>query len=409
MFPASSSFPVPGLPVFPGLGCAHCEYVCRSPYTLRNHIARTHPETRPGCLGSRQYKGMESLGRPVYCQRFFVGSAGSTFFEIQSSAQAKRLLQKPDGISRVAFIQTQANLDLDCDLAADQADDQQIVEQRDTTEISPWLELTQWPKYLHGHSFPAVAALAALPHECQEPLLVQFSQSLTRLIDRAYQTIEDRRVNKFDQIRINSFLQRPGVWDRPIQIYFKPSTYQRYRQVWQRLICFAYRTSRPGQPIVLRHQLTTAQLAALDRIEVSAQRLLHRDSSPSAIQAQLDEACLAFSIALLDHSLKENLFESVLVGFLAALGVDAANQTFHKPYGYTGYLSGLVKMAQILIVEQAVQMADSSDVAHPADALDAMREHFLLHGMRAPFGWITRLRTYRKKVQNTTTSQGYIY
>ncbi|KAB8239890.1 hypothetical protein BDV35DRAFT_399173, partial [Aspergillus flavus] len=230
VFPTSSSFLAPGLPVFPGLGCTHCEYACRSPYTLRNHIVRTHPETRPGRLGSRQPKGMESLGSPVYCQRFFVGGAGSVFFEIQSSAQAKRLLQKPDGMSRVAFIQAQANLDLDCDLAADQADDQQIVKQRDSTEIPPWLELTQWPKYLHGHSFPAVAALAALPHERQEPLLVQFSQSLTRLVDRAYRTIEDRRVNEFDQIRIDTFLQRPGIWDRPIQIHLKPSTYQRYRQ-----------------------------------------------------------------------------------------------------------------------------------------------------------------------------------
>ncbi|THC88035.1 hypothetical protein EYZ11_012519 [Aspergillus tanneri] len=66
-------------------------------------------------------------------------------------------------------------------------------------------------------------------------------------------------------------------------------------------------------------------------------------------------------------------------------------------------------MAQMLVVERAVQMADNGDVAHPADALDAMRERFLLHGVRAPFGWITRLRTYGKKVQNTTTSQGYIY
>jgi hypothetical protein len=38
-----------------------------------------------------------------------------------------------------------------------------------------------------------------------------------------------------------------------------------------------------------------------------------------------------------------------------------------------------------------------------------MRERFLIYGVRAPFAWITRLRTYGKKVQNTTTSLGYIY
>jgi hypothetical protein len=160
-------------------------------------------------------------------------------------------------MSRVEFIQAQANLELDCDLAEEQEEGQWISEQRDSTEISPWLELTQWPKYLHDHSFATVAALAALPNQAQEPLLILFTQSVTRLIERAYQTIEDRRVNEFDQIRINSFLQRPGIWDHPIQIHLKPSTYQRYRQVWQRLVCFAYRTSRPDQTTILRHQLTT--------------------------------------------------------------------------------------------------------------------------------------------------------
>jgi hypothetical protein len=36
-------------------------------------------------------------------------------------------------------------------------------------------------------------------------------------------------------------------------------------------------------------------------------------------QNQLDQACLALSIALLDHTLKGDLFESTLVAFLAVL------------------------------------------------------------------------------------------
>ncbi|KAB8213161.1 hypothetical protein BDV33DRAFT_185306, partial [Aspergillus novoparasiticus] len=120
VFPPSSSAPVPGLPVFPGLGSIHCPYVCRAREALRNHLLRVHPEaTRVGRGGRRPLNDLESLGRPIYCQRFFPSAAGSTFFEIRSSAQAKRLLQKPAGMSRVAFIQAQANLDLDCDLAAD--------------------------------------------------------------------------------------------------------------------------------------------------------------------------------------------------------------------------------------------------------------------------------------------------
>jgi hypothetical protein len=76
------------------------------------------------------------------------------------------------------------------------------------------------------------------------------------------------------------------------------------------------------------------------------------------VQGQLDQACLALSIALLDHTLKGDLFDSTLVGFLAVLGVDPARQNFRDPYSYTSYLSGLVKMAQMLVALQAVRLAE---------------------------------------------------
>jgi hypothetical protein len=63
------------------------------------------------------------------------------------------------------------------------------------------------------------------------------------------------------------------------------------------------------------------------------------------VQKQLDQACLALLIALLDHSLKGDLFNSTLVSFLAVLGVDPTRQTFQDPYDYTSYLSSLVKIA----------------------------------------------------------------
>ena len=63
-------------------------------------------------------------------------------------------------------------------------------------------------------------------------------------------------------------------------------------------------------------------------------------------------------------------------------------------------------MAQMMVVQWAMQQADDGHVEHPADGLDDMRERFLMHGVRAPFGWITRLRMYGKKIQSTTTSLG---
>jgi hypothetical protein len=124
----------------------------------------------------------------------------------------------------------------------------------------------------------AVAELRSLPDLSTEPLLVAFATSVKRLVDRAYSSIHDFRINELDQIQINSFLRKPGAWNNPIEIRLRPSTYRQYCQVWQRLICFAYRSSRPGQTVQLRHCLTPSQMTALDQMEEFAGQCLRLEN-----------------------------------------------------------------------------------------------------------------------------------
>lgn len=104
--------------------------------------------------------------------------------------------------------------------------------------------------------------------------------------------------------------------------------------VWKRLLFFAYRTVRPAQRVILSHQLTTAQLSYLDQMIGYGEELIAlknrekqtleegRSMLRKDVQFQLDRACLLFCISLLGHTLKGDLFASVVVGFLAVLGVD---------------------------------------------------------------------------------------
>ncbi|KAL4922945.1 uncharacterized protein BDV17DRAFT_296824 [Aspergillus undulatus] len=82
---------------------------------------------------------------------------------------------------------------------------------------------------------------------------------------------------------------------------------------------------------------------------------------------------------LLDYTLKGDLFKSTLVNFLAVLGINRDYQGFQEPYYYTSYLSSLVKIAQILVVKHAVQLAEDSQTASPVDTLDKIRERFILY------------------------------
>ncbi|KAL3707137.1 hypothetical protein TMatcc_005114 [Talaromyces marneffei ATCC 18224] len=340
----------------------------------------------------------------VSCQRFFTTGRSSQYFAVTPPSSHNQE-QSPALPSITHWIEAQINTALARSEAMIDVASKTIQSHSVPTEASPWLDMTRWGDYLRGYSFQQVAPLGATPDLSQEPLLVEFASSINRIIQQAYH-----------------FLQRQRVWDRPLFIRLKKATYRSYEHLWQRLIFFVYRSTQPDQPIRLRHQLTPSQSRYLDEMVDYGMEVLAyqgqitrpasssiRGSTLAEARALLDRACLRLSIALLDHTLKGDLFKSALVGFLAILGVDAEKQTFRDAYTYTPSLSGLVKMAQMFVVQEAVMQANEDQVEHPADALDEMRERFLVHGTRSPFAWITRLRTYGKKIQNTTTSLGYIY
>jgi hypothetical protein len=58
--------------------------------------------------------------------------------------------------------------------------------------------MTRWPKYLHGHSFIDVALLASPANTASEPLLVEFLDSLDRVVEEVHALIQDNKVNVFD-------------------------------------------------------------------------------------------------------------------------------------------------------------------------------------------------------------------
>lgn len=438
--PPPSSRPIPGIAVYRGYCCpaANCQYTARTVKTMGNHRGTAHqtPEnsasaTRLGRPRAHQIKDPLTVLHPVYCQRLAPYGTYSFYFTVTPDPEEVLNTRTPAPKSdEAAFIQAQVEFALLRSGEIADVEDSIAPTENDDTEASPWLELTRWPEYIRGHAFFDVAKLASLPDPVAEPILIAIERSVRRLVDRAFQSISSHRINEFDQVRINSFVQRPGIWERPIQIKLRPRTYHAYCQIWVRLLSFAYRTSQPNQQIQLRHQFTTMQLSAIDDIQSFCQRLLQEEEYASKQNAtidstaphscsktqtpasrameDLDRACLDLSIALLDHEIRGDLFESPLVGYMAALGIDSKSQTYHEPASYTTHLSALVKISQMLVAQRAVDLADSHQVKHPGDALEEMRARFLMYGVRYPFSWITRLRTYGKKIQNTSTSLGFL-
>lgn len=201
-----------------------------------------------------------------------------------------------------------------------------ILDNAALTEVSPWLEMTRWLKYLQGHLFDDVALLASPADQAAEPLLVEFSDSL---VEEAHSLIQNNKVNVFNQARINSFIQRRRAFDRPLMTKLRDSTNQNYQLVFKRLICFAYRTIQLRNRVALTHRWTTCQLGHLDQMIGVGQELADfkqsqkegsgDDQGLRTIQKPMetwpDRACLRFCISILDHTLKGDLFESILISF----------------------------------------------------------------------------------------------
>ena len=62
----------------------------------------------------------------------------------------------------------------------------------------------------------------------------------------------------------------------------------------------------------------------------------------------------------------------------------------------------------MLVIQRAVLAVEEGDADDPCDLLDSMRDRFLIHGSRSPFSWAQRLRTYGKRVRDSTTTLGYV-
>jgi hypothetical protein len=148
--------------------------------------------------------------------------------------------------------------------------------------------------------------------------------------------------------------------------------------------------------ILLPHKFTSMQLICLNQAMSLSQELLSlrrleidRDSNiqeGTGLLNDLDKSCLHLCISLLDHILRGDHFESVVLSFLTILGINGKPRgIFRSPISYSPDLSKFIKIAQMLIVQRAVSTTDAGEVEHPSDLLDEMRERFMMRGSRTAF------------------------
>ena len=64
----------------------------------------------------------------------------------------------------------------------------------------------------------------------------------------------------------------------------------------------------------------------------------------------IEDACIAFWIAIFDHKLKDSEFESGVINGLAVLVIDTANGSWKAALNYTPVLSTILTVMRALVV-----------------------------------------------------------
>src|SRR5436190_2328083 len=410
------TLPIPNLALHHnGIRCCLCTklaFVSKSSQQMRHHLKKIHgwmsgrKGGRPPKASTVQETELASITDAPVSYQTFHRSNFLRYFQVTPLPTANNSQQPLP-----ATLEDQVEQQLAQKLDAATAAASRVLQP--PAEPSAWLQTTDWIRYLEGHNLQAAAELIALPHPSEpEPELVALLDALDRLVEQARNSILQGKVNAFDQQRINSFLRSGSrsskASDRPLAYKLHKNTYAKYKSTWKQLLCFVYRLVYQQQQPALHCLLTPVQLAALDQVAQAAHTYVREQQEMPAFQSALDHACLRFCIALLDQRLMGDLYDSVIVGFLAVLGIDKAREGFQEAIPYTPHLSAIVKIAQLLVLQRAVVAAETGETEYPADMLEVLHDRFMVYGSRSPINWVQKLRVYGKKIRDSTTSLGYM-
>jgi hypothetical protein len=458
--PLPIAHPIRFLDVFhDGICCLLCQddrdrYVCRGRTAIEDHLKKVHnqPLRQPGRRRRGEAGGIKGLTQaglvrtPVACQTLFHGPR-CRYFIVKARKVHEEIEESPSGSDAgsdatkmgPAFTQPRLEDIINLQLAQQENENSAISNQTgfninllssDPRHQSQWLRVTEWPRFLEPHKqeLLQVAALVSLPNLAKsyelgspgssEILLSILLDSLSRVITRSRISLQNGTLNAFDQHRLNSFIAGRSS-RKPLIHNLRADTYKKYSRVLQHLMCYLSRLAWLKKGPTLHYRLTEGQaVAMMDAVHTASEMSAasgdgQNPDHAEEIRKRLDDKCLILMVSLLDHKLYGDVYDSIVVSFLAVMGirqdVTSSNaQKLSEAAEFTPKLSALIKMGQLLVAERALLAVELDEADVSAHALEEMQDRFMTKDARSPISWSLKLRAYGKAVKDNTTSLGYI-
>ena len=265
-------------------------------------------------------------------------------------------------------------------------------QQRRRCEPNPWLEHTMWESHIGPHKEWAVRMSkevsseevesgdgqpvagesqeadeeAAAANTVSEEALEQACKATRSSIRRAYQVSRIEIVGRPSMMYINRREAGAVSNDRPFYGKQKVQTIRKYSDRFVRILRYIWRTEavekRP------EYCLTNRQQTELKELRRQAARIAQRERSmptPDTVEfiqqsrrqihrrGRLVNQCITFWIAMFDHQLKDNEFESAIISGLAVLGADGENGGWMPAINYTPILAAMITTMRAIVIRRA--------------------------------------------------------
>jgi superfamily II DNA helicase RecQ len=386
--------PIDHLPIYrDGLACKRCNYVCRSLAVIKRHQREVHHE-RIGRGRRPEVIAWET----AWCQCFFT-SIGQRYFRVRQTTEADDQPGYADKLRQLVHRQLDEKEE-------EEEEKRRIVRESDEgTEVSAWLDRTEWIRHLEGQDKSDIAQLVK-PAQQEEQELQEVEKSVVRLVEQARQTILQKKVSIFALQRLESF--QPGQdAQKPFHANLGMDTIQRYQRVWKQLLVYVLRTADTESQ---RYQCTKEQQDSIQSVRIAVENF--REDSSEAMQQEVDKYCLQLSVTLLAQRLTHDEYESAIVSFLAVMGLEnilgTSRYQFKNSAQYTPILSGFIKMAQMLTLQYCFQQEEDEKTESCYELLEQLHSQFLTVSTATPMDWALRLRLYGRGISKRMTMAGCI-
>jgi superfamily II DNA helicase RecQ len=401
-----------------GLVC-ECWYSCRTLQGIQDHCKKAHNwannQKRGGDARSKDLHASNRLWQDgQLCQRLFKASGWPAYFVVQARAQ------QDDGgdalrLGRADLEQRRQE--------REQAAREEGFHNGSRFLANAWIDFTGWPAHVQPFtrqellSFirPANGEEGAEQAETdtvEDEGLAKACKATRRLIHRAFQACRSDAIGRSALEFVNR--REAGARNNEMPFYAKQKvqTIQRYSQRFIVILRYLWRSyDKKERP---PYKLTGTQDMHMWILQETA-----RSTAPDQT-AKLEQCCLRLWIALLDHALPGDEYQSGLLSGLSILGIKADHHGggWVPAHEYSQTLSAIITTSRALVVYHASRLRDAAlkrDEAKAPTVFQLVKEmvrRFMtlteFDGEPSPMNRMFHMRTYAYAKSKETMSAGRV-